>query len=154
MLMKKGLIAAVVSCGLMLSSLVAGATAQQIIIDGSAVDVPEDMGYIQERDDRTFVPVRFVMENLGCEVNYNEVQQSATITDANGVSYFMMNDSAQLFVLPNIGVPKAFTMDTKIFIDGDRMYIPIRFLAEAIGYTVDWDDETKTVILIMEDESL
>ena len=30
-----------------------------------------------------------------------------------------------------------------------RMYVPIRFLAEAIGYNVGWDEATQTVTLTM-----
>lgn len=40
-------------------------------------------------------------------------------------------------------------MDTNVFIDDSegRMYIPIRFFAQAMGYTVGWDEATETVRL-------
>ena len=42
-------------------------------------------------------------------------------------------------------------MDTKAYIDDaeSRFYLPIRFLAEAIGYNVGWDEATETVSLTM-----
>ena len=39
-------------------------------------------------------------------------------------------------------------MDTKAFVNGDdRTMIPARFVAEAMGFTVLWDDDTKTVTI-------
>ena len=39
-------------------------------------------------------------------------------------------------------------MDTKSFVnEDDRTMIPARFVAEAMGFTVLWDDKTKTVII-------
>lgn len=39
-------------------------------------------------------------------------------------------------------------MDTKSFVNGDdRTMIPARFVAEAMGFTVLWDDDTKTVTI-------
>ena len=40
-------------------------------------------------------------------------------------------------------------MDTAAFIDATegRTYVPIRYLAEALGYNVGWDETTQTVTL-------
>ena len=35
-------------------------------------------------------------------------------------------------------------MDTCPIIYGERTYIPLRYAAESIGYTVTWDEVTKT----------
>lgn len=147
--MRKRILSALLACSLLLPCMGVGATAQQITLNGQTLDIPADMGRIQEKDDRTFVPLRFVMEHLGCVVNYNDIQKSATITDQNNVSYLLLDGSESLFVLPNIGVPRLYTMDTKTFIDeeDERMYLPIRFLATALGYDVDWDPVTETVSL-------
>ncbi len=148
--MKKLVIMTLVCCILM-SSVSAFAVAENIIIDGTAVTIPEGMGKICEKNDRTFVPVRFVMEYLGCYVEYTEYQQGATITNpATGLSYNMVANSNEIFELSSLS-GKAIIMDTKVFINNDegRMYVPIRFLAEAMGYTVSWDEETATVTLDM-----
>lgn len=149
---KKTICALVLGVSLSLSAISAGATAKQIIINGEVKDIPEGMGTIREMDDRTFAPVRFVAESLGCTVNYNNVQASATITDKKNVSYVMMENSNMLFKLPDAENPIMFIMDTNVFIsDEDRMYIPIRFLAEALGYTVEWDEVTETVSITQDD---
>ena len=46
------------------------------------------------------------------------------------------------------GVDKKVFMDIAPFIEGDRTMLPIRFVAEALGFNVQWDNENRTVILI------
>ena len=147
--MKKILLMAVVCC-MLLSSVSVFAAAENIIINGENITIPDEMGKVCEKDDRTFVPVRFVTEYLGCIVNYQEAQQSATITNpATGTSYFMMSGDNKLYVLPSSGSAPIIIMDTTTFINNDegRMYVPVRFLAEALDYTVDWEEATQTVTL-------
>ena len=38
-------------------------------------------------------------------------------------------------------------MDTAAIIRDARTYAPVRYLAEAAGYDVSWDNDTRTVIL-------
>ena len=147
--MKKILLMAVICC-MLLSSVSVFAAAENIIINGENVTIPAEMGKVCEKNDRTFVPVRFVTEYLGCIVNYQEAQQSATITNpATGTSYFLMSGDNKLYVLPSSGSAPIVIMDTTTFINNEegRMYVPVRFLAEALGYTVDWEEETQTVTL-------
>ena len=145
--MKKVVATILFLCALLLPCANTFAAAQLITLDGTTLEIPAEMGRIQEKDDRTFVPVRFIMEYFGCQVNYNEVQESATITDKNNTSYLLMNGSNQLFVLPDFAIPSMYNMDTKTFIDetDERMYVPLRFLAEAMKFTVEWDETTETV---------
>lgn len=145
--MKKILLSIFLVCALTLPCASAFAAAQMITLDGTTLEIPAEMGRIQEKDDRTFVPVRFIMEYFGCSVNYSDVQESVTITDKNETSYFLMNGSNQLFVLPTFDVPGKYVMDTEVFIDetDERMYVPLRFIAQAMKFTVDWDEATETV---------
>lgn len=148
--MKKFLVMVLVFCMLAgTTSVFADVANRQIVIDGEVVAIPEEMGTICERDDRTFVPIRFLMENFGHIVVYEPSQQSATITDPETkISYFMMAGRNDLFML-SLGETKTVKMDTKVFINNEegRMYVPLRYIAEIIGYKVDWDAETDTVVL-------
>jgi len=146
--MKRLLTLTVIFC-MLICSVSAFAVAEKITLNGETLTIPEDMGKICEIDDRTFVPVRFVVEHLGCHVNYNEAQQGAAITDiATGIAYYVQAGSDVIFVInPQNATP--VMMDTEAFINNDegRMYVPIRFLATAMGYQVDWDEATQTVAL-------
>ena len=58
--------------------------------------------------------------------------------------------SKKLVVTVN-GVQKEVVMDVEPFISNNRTMLPIRFVAEALGFKVEWDDPTRTVILIDKD---
>lgn len=157
--MKKFFSLTLIFC-MLLCSMSVFAAAEQIVINGEVVTIPEDMGVIREIDDRTFVPLRFVSESFGCTVNYQEttynndgkirLQSTATITDpSKSLSFFVTVGDDKLYTISS--TVHITQMDTKVFVseDDDRMYIPIRFLAEALGYTVSWDEATQTVSLDM-----
>ncbi len=146
--MKKIIVMTVVCCILM-CSLSAFAVAENIIIDGETLTIPADMGKVCEKDDRTFVPLRFIAEYLGCYINYTDYQQGAAITNPNThISYYIMADTNNILII-NGDTASSIVMDTKTFINNDegRMYVPVRYLANAFGYDVDWDEATQTVVL-------
>ena len=149
--------AAVLVAGTLLLGTNAFAAAQTIKINGNVTQIPAEMGAIQEKDDRTFVPVRFVMENLGCKVDYIDDSKMAVISSIS-CSYLIQEGNPTLFILQDqYTQTQNLQMDTSAYIeeteiDGQtygRMYVPIRFLAEAIGYNVGWDEATQTVTLTM-----
>ncbi len=136
---------------ILLSQATCFATANIIKINGIAAEIPEGMGQIRERDDRTFVPLRFVSEFLQNEVWYIDENKYASVSSAESV-ILVQDRNENLFITSKItGQSKTLKMDTSAYIDVSegRMYLPIRFLAEAIGYTVGWDEATGTVTLDM-----
>ena len=46
------------------------------------------------------------------------------------------------------GIEERIMMDIAPFIEKDRTMLPIRFVAEALGFNVQWDNDNRTVILI------
>ena len=155
----KKIICVLMCCCLLLCSVSAFAANNNIIINGEQVVIPADMGQVREVDNRLFVPLRFVTEFLGCVVNYQEtistengvnlLKRTATITNPEtGISYFVTVGDSKLFILTNTGA-KIIKMDTKVFVNEEegRMYVPLRFLAEALNYTVSWDAASQTASL-------
>lgn len=143
--------------GILFFATTAFAAAETIKINGNITQIPATMGSIQERDDRTFVPVRFIMENLGCSVDYIDETKMAVISSVSS-TYLIQEGNPILYILPDqYTETENVQMDTSAYIetttiDGQsygRMYVPLRFLAEAIGYTVGWDEATQTVTLTM-----
>ena len=51
-------------------------------------------------------------------------------------------------IKPVDGVDQKVFMDIAPFIEGNRTMLPIRFVAEALGFNVQWDNENRTVILL------
>ena len=134
-----------------LSGYTCFAAANIIKINGITAEIPEGMGQIREKDDRTFVPLRFVSEFLQNEVWYMDENKYASVSSAESV-ILVQDGNENLFITSKLtGESKTIRMDTSAYIDEieGRMYLPIRFLAEAIGYTVGWDEATGTVTLDM-----
>ena len=49
------------------------------------------------------------------------------------------------------GMNREVVMDVEPYIENNRTMLPIRFLAEALGFKVDWDNASRTVILTDKD---
>lgn len=110
--------------------------------------------------DRTFVPLRGVFESLGVEVIWNDtlednVQTHEILAKKDGVEVSIKRYNKQF---NNFGSweMKKFQNDTWSEIDikdvqpviiNDNSYIPLRAVVEALGTYIDWNDETRTVII-------
>ena len=94
------------------------------------------------KDNRTFLPVRFVVEALGGLINYDEANKVVEIKyedkeiklpiDKNEI---IIND-----IVKNI--------DTKAFLKGGRTFVPIRFIAEEMGMDISYNENTKEVNIL------
>jgi hypothetical protein len=100
-------------------------------------------------ENRTVVPVRFVAEALGAKVDWKGETRTVII------------DQEQKHIELVIGAMEATVdsetvkFDTKAEIYFDRTFVPLRFVSEALGATVGWNGETRTVTIdTTEKESL
>ncbi|HYZ16330.1 MAG TPA: copper amine oxidase N-terminal domain-containing protein [Candidatus Acidoferrum sp.] len=93
-----------------------------------------------ERNNRLFVPLRGVFENLGASVSYANNGQIS----GNGAGH-------QVFL--NVGSRQAFVdgrsqmLETAPFLVGSSVYVPLRFVSEALGALVNYD-RSKEVVAI------
>lgn len=121
-----------------------------ISINGEIVDIPKDMGAVMAKDNRTFVPVRFILENFGYKVEYIQDGKQIMGADENGNFFAMQIGSPYLFFKASGETETTkVTMDVSPFVDWEegRVYVPARFLATEIGYNVDYDAQSQTVIM-------
>lgn len=88
-------------------------------------------------DGRTLIPIRFLFEQMGAIVSWDEATESAIIEqDGNTIVFSIDNPIAKIN-----GIEK--TMDVPARLIYDKTMVPLRFIAENLGYTVDWDETTK-----------
>lgn len=105
-------------------------------------------------NDRTLVPLRVLAEMVQCKVEWNGDTQSVVV-------YTPVNDDALLVMTigdPNITV-NWYDYETGDFggfieiidvpplIINDRTMVPVRFVAEALGYKVEWDAIDNAVLM-------
>ncbi len=90
----------------------------------------------------TYVPVRAFAELLGAQsVSWNQKTQTATVKKGSLPIYIT---SGALYVGAN---GRYFFTVEKILNINDRLFVPIRPYAKALGANVDWDNATRTVVV-------
>lgn len=87
-----------------------------------------------DENNRTQIPVRTIAEMLNCTVDWNPITKLVTITSSNGDMTSI--EIGSKFIVSN---EKIVEMDTVAVIKDDRTFIPIGFLAEALGIGVLWE---------------
>lgn len=94
------------------------------------------------RNNRTFIPVRFVADALGASVEWDAETGTATLRSEENIIKLKTNDK---YMYVN---DEKIKMDTVPHIVNDRMMIPIRYIAENLNCDVQWDGKTSTALII------
>lgn len=92
-------------------------------------------------NNRTMVPVRKTIEFLGAKVFWDNTNQEILIKKDNEEVLLTIGDKA---VLKD---GKQLTLDSAPYVENGRTLVPLRFLSEAFGYHVDWDQQIFSVII-------
>lgn len=110
----------------------------KVILDGKALsfDVPP-----QIINDRTMVPLRAIFEALGASVDWN--QETKTVTSTKDNTTIKLTIDSNTMSVNN----KSVTLDTPACVVNDRTLVPVRAISEAYNTKVDWNGDTKTVII-------
>ena len=91
------------------------------------------------KNNRTLVPLRFVVEALGGEVNWDGENRLVSV-NSNGKNIELKIDS------PIIKIDgKDVKIDQAAIIKRDRTYVPIRFIAENLDMVVNYINESREI---------
>lgn len=88
---------------------------------------------------RTFVPIRFLADSLGATPTWDGATKSVIISRRNAEIRLRVGDDN---IVVN-GIPRS--MDVSPRIRESRVYLPARWVAEALGARVGWDPSTRAV---------
>src|SRR3984957_4534923 len=94
----------------------------------------------QERAGRVFVPLRGVFEQLGASVVYDNGTINAQKGHDRSVSLHVGSTDATVD-------GQATTIDVAPFIIGASTYVPLRFISQALGASVNYDAANRVVAL-------
>ena len=92
-------------------------------------------------NDRTLLPVRAIVEEMGGNVGWNGEKEEVTLSYEKTRILLTINSKT---VSVNGEISE---IDTPPVIINDRTMLPIRFIAESFGFSVGWDEETRTVTI-------
>lgn len=107
-------------------------------VDNKAVTFPDQKPYI-DSNDRTLVPIRFIAEEMGAEVDWDGKKQLVTIDKGNTAIELTIGERRAKVN----GSWKTF--DTEAVLYNGRTMVPLRFISETLNAKVDWDGKTRTV---------
>lgn len=120
--------------------MIAATTNIRVVVNGEKIVFPDAKPYM-DSNSRILIPVRFVSEKLGAEVDWDIANQTVTIADNTHTATLVIGKKQMTIN----GETK--TLDTAASVKNSRTYVPIRFVSEALGATVEWDSKGKSVYI-------
>ncbi|MDU5805908.1 MAG: copper amine oxidase N-terminal domain-containing protein [Peptoniphilus harei] len=117
-----------------------------IYINNNVQNIPEDMGkaYLDKTNDRVMVPVRYITENLGANINFYQRKD----TNTSGILIGAIDVLVELDInstkakVNNGGNENIVNLDSPAILFDGRTYVPIRFISETLGLNVDWKNDS------------
>lgn len=141
--MKKLILSLVIT--ILILSINSFATSNQIIVKINGTPIFLEQNPIIENN-RTLTPMRTIFELLGCNVTWNNENQTISIT-RNDINIILTVDSNLTFINN-----ERYILDVPPRIIKGRTFVPIRFVTESLGNTLAWDKEDNSIDII--DESV
>lgn len=89
-------------------------------------------------DNRTLVPIRFVAQTMGADVKWDQPTETAVITKGGTTVEITIGEKA--LRVTRDGETSTVQMDTVAVGRDGRTFIPVRFVAEALGAWVGYSD--------------
>ncbi|MEQ8235487.1 MAG: copper amine oxidase N-terminal domain-containing protein [Syntrophomonadaceae bacterium] len=121
------------------ASFVVGSTKARI--NGEAIDM-DVAPYMQ--DNRVYVPMRYAANALGVSDNniiWDQTNQTITLVKGDSAAQFKIGSASML--INGVSV----NMDVAPRLDGNRVMLPISWMAQAFGSAVTWDEGKQTISL-------
>lgn len=113
--------------------------APTVILDGKNLSFEDAVPIIEEG--RTLVPLRAIFEAMGAKVEWDNSTQTATAVKGSTTVVLKIGS-----LEPTInGVVKKIDVPGKIV--NNRTLAPLRFVGEAFGGTVDWNNDTRQITM-------
>ncbi|QJD85972.1 copper amine oxidase N-terminal domain-containing protein [Cohnella herbarum] len=99
-------------------------------------------------DGRTLVPVRYISAGLGADVKWN--QQAKTVSVLQGDTHVILKVDSNKVLLND----KIITIDVPARNEKGVIYVPIRFIGQALGGTIAWNSSNRTADVSLGDKQV
>ena len=108
----------------------------KVYVNGRQVRFPDEQPYLDSSTDRVYMPVRFVSEALGADVEWLQEQQNILINKEKTM-ILMHSGSRDVYV-----DGQSYTLDAPLRMVNGRNMIPLRFVSETLGAAVEWSADS------------
>jgi hypothetical protein len=102
--------------------------------------------FIDPKTNRTLVPVRFIAEAFGADVQWDSTLKAVTVILGNKKVVLQIGKSVA-YVNGN-----SVSIDQPPIIVNGRTMVPVRFISESLGASVNWNSEKKTITITFKKE--
>lgn len=98
------------------------------------------------KSDRTYVPIRFVAERMGAEVTWENDTRTAVVKNGRHTIRISIGNSAYTVdgTVKQLDAPAEMIQSSEGY---GRTMVPVRFIAEGLGYQVEWDNADRMVVV-------
>jgi hypothetical protein len=97
-------------------------------------------------EDRTILPVRFIAQAMGSQVEWDPDDRRVTIKKGDDIIELWIDSNlARVNGSFKLIDPENDSIRAKIIPETGRTMVPVRFVAETLGAEVFWDEATKTI---------
>ena len=114
----------------------------KIVIDGKRIK-PDVDPYIS--NDRTLVPIRVIAEELDSVVEWDNDNRAVHISKED--VHILLRIDSYLVEYTNDNETTYTIIDVTPQITGDRTFVPIRLISNALGVKIEWDNDKRTVYI-------
>lgn len=121
-----------------------------VISDRGTVIPFQSLAPVRTTEGRVLVPLRALAENLGGKVTWNNSFRSVVVETAEvSLEVFIDKLYVQRTYVDSSDRPvsRVAKLDAAPILINENTYIPLRAAAEFLGYTVTWNEQTKTATL-------
>lgn len=114
-----------------------------VFLDDNLISFPDAQPQII--NERTMVPVRGLFEEMGFKIDWNDYSKIATLRGDK----LIISAGEDLLMANRTGNMERVNISTEIMpvISDGRLYLPLRTISQITGKTVEWDANTKSVLI-------
>ncbi|MBP8781909.1 MAG: hypothetical protein KBH03_04615, partial [Paludibacteraceae bacterium] len=96
------------------------------------------------KENRTYVPLRFISEQMGCTVDWQDSNKKITIINGINRIELWIGKSAAVVNGKSTLIDSTNSKVVPIISNGSTL-VPIRFISESLGYYVDYNSSKKVI---------
>lgn len=129
-----------------ISGMLVNAYGSDIVYKNSVIQYADQKPVIL--NDRTYVPIRDVFEALDFNVEWNG--QTKRVKLSNNIYIMDVDLTTNILSVyeASKGETRSFELTDKPILVSGRTMLPLREILEAVNYSVEWDEQSKSVTIV------
>ena len=125
-------------------------------VNGRQVIIDEDNDKVVPiiQNGRTMLPLRFIGDQFHMFINWFDRRQTVRFGTGRGLIDITIGEPYAQIQFPSPGVlSERILLDSPAVIIEGRAFLPVRFIAEELGFNVDWNEATSEVTISLARDS-